>query len=268
MSGTSNTTSMNPLGSQAYSSSFDLSQMVKSYVLPPMCFFCMMTNAANVIVFTQKKKLKSSIYQYLRWHSFVDLLYFIACFIRFVIRSERFKQTHSSYWTQFYELYVYLYFAGSLALLMILIELLVAYKRLLVIVNMKLPTMRSFRAVVATCVALSLVWMIPFPLNLKLVNQRECNFTTERIRCARHAEQLYALTQENIPNLNIWKNLSAASFFFRGVIAPFILFVLNIFIAIKFRQLCSRKKYLNSSSGSSTVISNRCETPLFSRIIL
>ena len=222
--------------------------LVWTYVLPSLCAFGIVTNAINVLVFRQRKELKNKIYRYFLWHSIVDIMYLAFCFVRFIIKLDVFSHLHHSYWAQIYEVYVFIYIAGSLAVMMILIELLIASKRLLIIMNLNLTFKLKFRTVVVVCVALVLISLTPFPLSLRVVDQRFCEFTFENIRCVNESTRpAYAMVHANVSYLGTLKVIYYTGSVFRALVAPLVLLLLNIAITIKFRQMCSRKYSLRFS---------------------
>ena len=231
-----------------------IKNFVWTRILPSVCLIGIVTNIINIIVFSQRKKLQNSIYRYFQWHSIFDLVYLSLCLVRFILKTEAFGDTKSSLWVQIYDVYVYAYITSSLAISMILIELIIATKRLLIIMNFNLTINIKFRSVIALCVGLSLVSIISLPLSLRVVNQKNCNYTVERIRCLNLSADTfgYAITQEKVPHVDLLKGLYAGVFVFRGMMAPLILILLNIAIAIKFRKLCAQKKILTRQRPASS----------------
>ena len=224
-------------------------RFVWTFILPSLCLFGIVTNTINFVVFKQRKKLKNIIYRYLLWHSVADIVYLSVCFIRFIIKLDIFSSIHLSYWAQMFEVYAYIYIAGSLAVQMIFIELLIAIKRLLIIMNFNLTYKLKFRTVVIACVVFVLLALTPFPLSLRVVDQRTCNFTADNLKCSQDSKHpIYAIAHANIFCLSILRSIYYAGSIFRALIAPLLLLTLNIAIAVKFRQMCIRKRSLTISN--------------------
>ena len=245
-----------------------IKQFVWANILPPLCLIGAFNNSINVAIFVQRKRLKNSIYKYFLWHSVFDLVYLLICFIRFVLMLETFRDIHFSYWMQLFEAYGYIFSTNSLAMLMILIELIIAIKRLLIIMNTSLVFRLKFRTVIFVCCAIAVSLSAPFTLSIRIVDQKYCNFTVEDIECLNLSEQpLYVMTHENVPYQALLKGIYLAASILRGFVAPLALIFINLSIGIKFRQICRRKNYLTTTVNSSYYRKLRCLQGSYHRLV-
>ena len=221
-------------------------------ILPPLCLIGVFNNCINVAIFVQRKRLKNSIYKYFLWHSVFDLVFLSICFIRFVLMLERFASIHHSYWMQFFEAYGYMFLTNSLAMLMILMELIIAVKRLFIVTNASWRLRFKFRTVMIVCCVIAVIQSAPFTLSIRIVDQKYCNFTVEDIACLNLSDKpLYVMTHENVPHQALLKAIYLAALVLRGFFAPLALLFINMAIGLKFRKLCRGKNYLTTVTRSS-----------------
>lgn len=218
-------------------------------VLSCLCFFGVVTNTMNVIVFSHRDKLKNNIYRYFLWHSLVDLVYLTICFIRFVIKSETLHSIHYNYWTQIFDAYAYKYLASSLAILMIFIELIIAIKRLLIITNTNITFKLRLRTVVMIATLAAIGTFLPLGLFIKVVDEKYVSWELKNSVGQTKIISYYVVIYEQ--NSSIHKTLISWGAIFRAIVAPLMLIIANITIMIKFRQVFNRKKWLMSKASRS-----------------
>lgn len=233
----------------ALSDVYQVKKFVWTFILPNLCLIGLLTNSINVVVFSQRSKLKNSIYRYFQWHSMVDIVYLTICLVRLIINLEAFKSVHCLYWTKIFEAYVYRYVTASLAMFMIFIELIIAAKRLLMIMNITMTVKLKFETVIAGCALMAFASLSPLAASLRVVSAQTRRLTIEVETCTGSA-QVYILTQDNVPHFEILKRLYMSVLVFRGLIAPLLLLLLNIGIAARFRKLCKNKTGLMTSQPS------------------
>ena len=206
------------------------------YILPSVCSVGLITNSANVFIFSQRKKLKNSIYKYFLLHSIIDLIYLTLCLGRFIIKMELISGVVSSYEVQLYEVYIYIFFTSSLALTMVLIQLPIATKRLLIIMNIK-PKLAcvEFRAITLSFILLSLALYVPVCFNFSIVPSATSD----------DGETKYVTKRTGINNIiALW--IYSFTSYFRGFVAPLVLLALNIALVVKFRQMAQKKMTLQT----------------------
>ena len=221
-------------------------QFVWTYILPSICFIGLFTNATNIIVFAQTKTLKNKIYRYFLSHSIADFIYIALCLARFAIKLS--DKLHYSYWGQIFELIAYRYLTGALPLFMIFLELTIATKRLLMILNINLTIKLKVKTNVFIFGTISLILLLPLAFSTRIVDQNSCKFTYFLSKCSNHSSSVFALTEENVPYVTFLKRTYSVVFSFRGLVAPLVLLLVNIGIIIKFRQHCRKKSILTRSS--------------------
>ena len=221
----------------------EIKEFIWTYILPPLCFIGLFTNAINVLVFAQKKKLKNSIYKYFLCHSVVDLVYLFFCFVRFLLKLDHLS--YFTYWPQLYEILVYGYFTSALAMMMVFIQLIIAIKRLLIVVNINLTVKLKFRYIITICAILSFLIYLPIPLSNTLVFMDM--FSNQTVDFSNALSSHRVITTLHIESwmknktLAIFNSIAPA---FRGLVAPVLMMGLNIALLIKFRKLAVRKSNL------------------------
>ena len=125
---------------------------------------------------------------------------------------------------------------------MILLELIIAFKRLLITSNISFSLKIRFKTTILSSFTISIGLFLPYAVSLRIVNQRDCQKTYENKRCLNNStNDIYAITQENVPHLDLLKNLYWFTISFRTLIAPFLLILVNIAVIIKFKRLCDSK---------------------------
>ena len=228
------------------SSKFTTNVQPAEIFLSTLCLYGLITNIMNVIVFSQKDKLKNKIYRYFLWHSIVDIFYLAICFIRFIIKSDGLHSIHHSYWTQVFDAYAYKYLTSSLAILMILVELIIAIKRLFIITNAHVTFKLSLRTVFWAVTIVAFCSYLPFGMMLRVVDENNCNITIELYECQNASTSIskYVITMAYSPRSSFHKNFYSCITIFRGILAPVLLLVINIIIIIKFRKVFKRKRWL------------------------
>ena len=227
---------------------FAIKQFAWTFVIPSICFLGILTNAINVLTFSNTKILKNEIYRYLFWHSLVDFIYLFLCFMRFFIRTTLFGDLHLSYWAQLYEAYIYKYLTTSLALHLVLIELIITIKRLLIVFNTTSRFRFQFGQTILACLFVSLSLYLPLFVSLKVIDQRNCKKTFEGMPCMNETSRvIYALIEKGLVNHEVMKRVYILSAAIRGVVVPLALVLLNVIITLKVHKLHRRKRELTSN---------------------
>lgn len=232
---------------------YQVKKFVWTFILPSLCTFGLLTNIINVIVFSQKAKLKNIIYRYFQWHSTVDLVYLALCLSRLLINLDEFKTIHCLYWTKIFEAYVYRYITASLAMIMIFIELIIATKRLLMVMNITLTIKIRFRTVLLICAVMGFVLLAPMAVSFRVVDVKSSKKMFEFETCKHYSnKQAFLVAQANVSYFEVLKKFFLSVLVFRGIIAPISLLIINVGIAVRFRRYFRNKKNLTSLRTSST----------------
>lgn len=105
------TTTANPFPNTAeYTYAFDF---FFAYLVAPICFFGVVTNLLNFIVFSNSE-LEQDTYKYLKMNAFSNLIYLLICGLVFTKRCGQFCELDKTYLTQVYYWIFYIYIKGNI----------------------------------------------------------------------------------------------------------------------------------------------------------
>lgn len=112
-----------------------LNDIIWTFFIPIICFFSLLTNILNIVIFNKLKPMNKS-YNLLYIKSFVNVTYLFSSMFVFVTRCGIFcTDLKDSYIAKFYTLFVLYYFTSSLGLLDLIIEVIISVKRYLKLIN-------------------------------------------------------------------------------------------------------------------------------------
>lgn len=225
---------------------------VSKYIIPCICLFGMLTNSINLIMFSNKKSFKNKLYRYLQAHSAIDFVYLTISFLFFIFKLEVFSRFNKSYSFKALEMIVFFYATSSLAITMILIEIIVAFKRVFITLNYTFFTRYEFKmkTVLFSCLSFSFLFSLSILLSFKI---RPIDSNTNYFNNSISNE--FKLSYENIERFKALRIGLCVYGIFRGIFAPFVLFILNIILIQKYRNLIKRKARRKMSKRSSGAIS-------------
>ena len=209
---------------------YQLKELVWTYFLPLMCLFGMLTNSINYKVFSQRRKmyLRNRMHQYFQFDSAVEFVYLLICLIYFILKSKYFPLLRYHYIVVCYEKYVYFYLATSLAFLMIFLRVFISVKRFLIATHsgIFLKTVHFYK-VVLTFALISLVLDLPTIFNIAIVSR--VNKTLTAISVFNYSSTIgFELSYKRIESSVILTTLNLSTYTLRGLVAPAVLFMLNI----------------------------------------
>lgn len=223
---------------------------VWQYFLPYVCLLAFLFNLINICVFSSKK-LKNPIYNYFLCHSMFECIYAILSFSHFFIK-HAIKVPSCSYLVNFVEHYFMNLATTSLAIFLIFIEILISLNRLLVIFYSRCAYKVHFSLqLIALFGALSV--LSQYPVYKSRTIRLQSNFSSSSsISC--HQNRSYEIYQNYYIRTKSYKIVYSFMTYFRGLLAPLILMVINTIICIKFRKQIRKKSYLRKSQSGKLEI--------------
>lgn len=107
-----------------------------TWVLPAICFFGVITNLINIVIFSHSE-LKEDIYKYMLAYSVSDFIYTFCVFFTWVSRS---RYPHSStYFAKWYEIYIFFTALNGMGTMSALVEIAISFDRLFLIRKSCIP---------------------------------------------------------------------------------------------------------------------------------
>ena len=203
-------------------------------ILPVICIGGILANSLNIAVFKNRKKLKTSIYYYLLCHSIANLIYLLAAFLYF-FGVKRFT-TLNGFASKVWDLYIFRTLTAMVAMFMMLIELQVSFKRLLIVSNYSFKRRKIPFFV-------SLIFIFIF----SVISQLSVPFTYDVIRIR---DGLFDIKPNALSKTKLLSVLNFASSVFRGILAPLLLLVINLIMAVKYRSRLRKKLNLRTASSN------------------
>ncbi len=208
--------------------SFDLKSNWTYFLIPIICLFGCIANLLSIIVLLNSK-MKNISYKYILATNLSDLLYLSLNAYTFIIICTD-CPLHSTYFTQWYDVYIVNYFQNCLAIFSIFITIYLSLIRYFKFKNKKYLKLIHYYLVIGILFLASLVYYFPFL------------FFNDIIQIHRNSSNNASLFVEysSIKNTlgsslygTITKIILLAIYF---ILAIFILTFINIIIAIKFKK--------------------------------
>ena len=150
-----------------------------AFILPFFCFFSIVTNGINILVFF-KIKSRDIIYKYMLFNSIADEAYLCGVFFIFLVKCGQFCQIKDTYAVQIYYKYVYMYATNSIALFSIFLEIIIIVQRYSTLKNRKLLTNVNRNLCLLCFLIFCFIYQLP-QLSLFEIEQRNqtTNYTTK-----------------------------------------------------------------------------------------
>ena len=105
-----------------------------TFILPVICFFSLITNGINILVFFRIKS-HDLIYKYMLFNSMADEVYLFGVLFIFLVRCGQFCQIKDTYLVQVYAHYIYMYATNSVALFSVFLEIMIILQRYFTLKN-------------------------------------------------------------------------------------------------------------------------------------
>ena len=233
-----------------------LREMAWKYFMPLICLLGLVANLINVAVFSNRRKLKNSIYKYLQSHATAELVYFGIAFVHFATRLTLNTGFEANRLARLYQLYVYLYLNTAFSVYLMLLEILITLKRLFIIAN---TTKRKRAFKFDYFLKLFLLFLVSLlvcgPMLLhksvnrvdikpsKLFVDTHCvaSFNLTQQSTATAVPFHYALKTTSIGNEWAFKLVMFLLFILRGFFLPLVFLFINILIIRKFKQQLQKR---------------------------
>ena len=228
----------------------ELRDLVWSHFLPYLCLFGILCNLFNVLIFVNKKLKSSSTYTYFLIHSFFDLVYFLLSFLYFFTK-HTLMIPECSYLVNFIEFHLFLLLSTAVAIFLIFMEIVIALDRLFIITGVKGAKIKAHtNKIIMILFIISILTQYPTYKASSIVQTRGINSNSSE-RCSNVS---YTLKDTEFLDSNIYKFSYTIATYFRGLIAPVMLLIINAAICVKFRRRINKKLRMRSISKCFRII--------------
>ena len=220
-------------------------QLVLKQLLPLVCLIGILNNTLNIYIFA-RSDLKIVIYKCLLFFSTIELMFVSLSFVYFFGKYGYASNFYSiySYNFRFVELYIMLTLSPILVSLMMLTNIVTAYKRL-TLVSIRHRIRVNAYLVVSVLISLAIALNICIPFGFSIVKISSAHISNRRPALNGTAD--YYLIERSDYSRSIWFKIhliiSAAA---RGLIFPICFYALNIYVSMKLRRHARRKSELVS----------------------
>ena len=154
----------------------DFIDFCTTFIVPIICFYGVVANIINVIVFS-KKELTDVTFKYYRINALSNIVYLLICFFLFVARCGVYCTFSRTYAAQLFLYFFYTYFKGIFAILCICVQIVVSIYRLLIVMNKSTTLFQRYEIIVAILLIFSTVFYSPI-LFTKEMKETVTNVTT------------------------------------------------------------------------------------------
>ena len=218
------------------------------YLRPIMCTFGVITNVINIIIFHYSPKLKHSTYRLMLVISVVDFFYLLFFLISSFISDCKQYCTHMSsmrYEVKLFDLYIEDYLSSCLALFVIFIEIILSFKRYLILSNSR-RFQNEFvnKLTVAIAFIVSLIYYIPVLYVKEIVEYQWDNSTSKNTKAP--TLKKYELVKSDFGKTPFGKALPITLGSIRLLLATFLLSFINILTSIRFKFRLKNKVKVKS----------------------
>lgn len=193
------------------------------------CFFGILTNLINTLVFANRKKLKNQNYVYMLSNSIVNLIYLIISLMGSFFTNCSVCDSSTTYFATLYSIGAIYYFTSCLAIFRILVEIVLSANTYCILTNSTWLSKLSPKLVlpILFVVALLVYAQQPFANQIFASSQGE----------------KYAIRASDFGNSVLGKTIAIIQASFRILLIVIVLNFLNIANLYKFRKRFNAKKY-------------------------
>ena len=221
------------------------------YVLPSICAFGIATNILCIIVSAKRDESNAKSLDYILLNSVIDVVFLLIQFFLFIIRCGALCPYGYTYGSKFYEIYIYLFVGYVLITSKVLLSMYIAWDRLNMfsgILSAKKPKLNLYMVYIIFfiigCISNTPQIILPkiiIPLGIYMTNENSTTYEIMWIRSTKVEYQTplaqWLLTSITIINYPLLFGL---------------LFLLNIWLCVKFRMyLKSRQQLLKYATSSN-----------------
>lgn len=222
-----------------------IKDFVWQYILPYICLLAFLFNLINIIVFSSKK-LENPVSKYLLCHSMFECVYALLSFAYFFTKHV-IQVPSCSYLVNFMEFYFIQLMTTSIAIFLIIIEILIALNRLLVIFYSKITNKLNFN-LTSMIILFTFSVFSQYPVYLSRSIKLNANFTSSSINYCQRNES-YEIRPSAFMTSTTYKLIYSIVSYLRGLLAPLALLVINTLICMKFRAHLKKKMTLTRSQS-------------------
>ncbi|CAF1037986.1 unnamed protein product [Brachionus calyciflorus] len=228
-----------------------ITDYVNVYWLPGICFFGMITSSLGIIG-SFSKDFNKNPFKLIFIDSLGDFLFLLTQFFLFIMRCGSLCPWGFSYWSKIYEVYIYLFTGYTIITFRVLVDISVAFNRLLIFLNFK-QSSKEFNFYLKALIFLTFSVFLNAPL---FAISKEVVVLGHYYpkRNSSFYEVLYTMSNRSIVKPNWVQIILSILAIFKDIVFFVILIGINIGIAIKFKQLMKKKKtmILGNSRDIST----------------
>ena len=214
----------------------DLRDFVWKNVLPYICLVGIFTNAINFSIFSRIKS-KNTIYKFFILHSAADFVYFLLSFVYFFLKYSL-KMPSCSYIVNVIDLYLFSISTTALAFYLLLVEIMIAFKRLLIVLNLNQNVRVNFKSSTIVILFFSILTQVPYMLTREIrtiqTNNSSEQSISDKLSCS--VDSRFEIERNAIYDTRSYRYASSFINLFRGVIAPAALLSLNILLCYKYKR--------------------------------
>ena len=211
------------------------------YVLPPICAFGIATNILCIIVSAKRDESNAKSLDYILLNSLIDFFFLLIQFFLFIIRCGALCPYGYTYGAKFYEVYIYLYIGYVLVTSQVLLSMYIAWDRLKMFsgkLSAQKPKLNLYIVYIIFfiigCISNTpqyLIYEIISPYGIYYPNVNSTWY-----------EIIYIRTTRDIFRSKIAEWLLTACAAVNSPILFIILFLLNIWLCVKFRVFMKSRK--------------------------
>lgn len=222
--------------------SISLSSIVdfcNTFAISTICFFGIVTNTINIIVFLSKE-LKHVVFKYYLVMALSNFIYLSISFFFFSAKCGIYCDLTSTYATQLYLYIFYRYIKGIFAILSICIEITVALYRLFIVTNRDVSRFVHYKSLIAILFIFSAIFYSPNIFTQQLLIT-QTNVTTNvtigaNNSLSTHLVYKYSATSNDFGKSELGKWIVIVTVtILRGFVALIAISIIDILTLIKFR---------------------------------
>ena len=220
------------------------------YVLPPICAFGIATNILCIIVSAKRDESNAKSLDYILLNSVIDVVFLLIEFFLFIIRCGALCPYGYTYGAKFYEIYIYLFVGYVLITSQVLLSMYIAWDRLKMFsgkLTAKKPKLNLYMVYIIFFIIGAILNTPRFVISKILIPfgifKSNENSTTYEIMWMRSTKSEYQSP------LAQW--LLTALAIINYPLLYGLLFLLNIWLCVKFRMYLKSRKHLKYSTSSN-----------------
>lgn len=207
--------------------------------LPSICFFGMLTSIGCIVASFKKDESQANIINFIFINSLIDFFFLLAHFFVLIIRCGSLCPYSYSYFSKFYQIYVFWFASYSLLNSQVLFSIYIAYDRLQAFsARIDRKNIKIYR-VFGICVVIgTLLNILPYAISKEVVLMGVYVSNNGDI------EYLYDKNVRSAFSSQLMNNLITALLTFSNPVLFMVFVIINILVLIRFRYYLNKKKSL------------------------